>query len=328
MPNSAFLLATLNEQRPNPSSGWTDGLNWQCRETGIIELTPIARANASIVLSAGIHGDETAPIEILDHLLHDLLHQALPLTVRLLIISGNPAAMRSGQRYLDDDLNRLFSGRHQTLANSREAGRAAEIERAVSRFFMAASQLPRQHLDLHTAIRPSLIERFGLLPHQAKAPCDAGLLAWLDGSGIDALIMQRSTSGTFCQYSCDQHAAASCTLELGKVQPFGQNDLSRFALMDEALRRLLSGLPPLERLAPPRRVFRVAREIIKQSDDFELLIDAGTPNFTPYPQGTPIARDGRTIYSVQHAEEWIVFPNSRVKRGLRAGLLLIEDPPG
>lgn len=324
----AFLQATLDAQLPDPACGETAWLTWRCSEPGIVELAPLTGASASIVLSAGIHGDETAPVELLDKLLHDLLHRALPLAVRLLVVFGNPAALRQGQRYVDDDLNRLFSGRHQHLPRSREAGRAAVIEMAVDRFFAAEALLPRWHLDLHTAIRPSLIESFGLLPYQAGRPRDAGLLAWLDGSGIGALIIHRATSGTFCQYSCDRQLAASCTLELGKVQAFGQNDPQRLAGIDDALRRRLAGLPPAPRVAPPWRVFRIASEIIKRSDDFELLIDDASPNFTPYPQGTPIARDGSTLHVVQHAEECLLFPNSRVKRGLRAGLLLLEDRSG
>jgi succinylglutamate desuccinylase len=71
-------------------------------------------------------------------------------------------------------------------------------------------------------------------------------------------------------------------------------------------------------------VFTVIDQITKQSDAFELLVDADVPNFTAYPQGTLLARDGAYRYTVHHAEERIVFPNPSVKPGLRAGLLVIE----
>ena len=46
-------------------------------------------------MSAGVHGNETAPIELLNQLVGDLLIGRLPLTVRLLVVLGNPAAMRA-----------------------------------------------------------------------------------------------------------------------------------------------------------------------------------------------------------------------------------------
>ena len=72
------------------------------------------------------------------------------------------------------------------------------------------------------------------------------------------------------------------------------------------------------------RVFTVIDQLTKQSDAFELLLAADVPNFTPFAKDTLLARDGEYRYTVRHDEERIVFPNARVKPGLRAGLLVIE----
>jgi len=55
-----------------------------------------------------------------------------------------------------------------------------------------------------------------------------------------------------------------------------------------------------------------------------LLVAADVPNFTPFGQGTLLARDGDYRYTVQHAVERLVFPNPAVKPGLRAGLLVVD----
>ena len=51
----------------------------------------------SVLVSAGVHGDETAPIELLGFLVrgHRARHAAL--TCRLLVILGNVDAMRDGR---------------------------------------------------------------------------------------------------------------------------------------------------------------------------------------------------------------------------------------
>jgi len=323
-PLDDFLAFTLTQEMPQPTHGvLPSGVAWRCLGTGVLVCEPVAPTAISVVVSAGIHGDETAPIEIISALLGDIASGAILLRVRLLVLLGNVAAMKEGRRYLDDDLNRLFSGRHHALPQSRETARAAELEAVVGDFFSAAvSNKTRWHLDLHTAIRPSLFERFALLPQRAM-PYGPEVFTWLGALGIEAALLHRSGSGTFAHFSCSEHQALACTLELGKVMPFGQNDLARYASVANGLCRLISGeSQPVGASLP--RVFDVVASLDKQSEAFQLWVDNDTPNFTAYPRGTLLAQDGDYRYEVTHDEERIVFPNPRVKVGLRAGLMVAE----
>lgn len=310
-----------------PASGAGDGLRWRGVAEGILELLPDDEDKAAarcVVLSAGIHGDETAPAELLDALVRDVQQARLPLAVRLLVVLGNPAALRAGQRYVDEDLNRLFAGRRAGRADTSEAARAARIERAMADFVAPGSAAPVLHLDLHTAIRGSYFERFGLLPWRPDARYDPRLLDWLTRCELEAVLINHAPAGTFAFHSSDAFGAASCTLELGEVRPFGQNDLARFTGIDHALRALVSGVPPA---APSRRprVFRVVGELEKKTEAFELLVADDVENFTAFPRGTVIARDGAYRYVVAQEEERIVFPNRTVRPGLRAGMMVVEE---
>lgn len=152
-------------------------------------------------MSAGVHGNETAPIELLNQLVGDLLAGRLPLKVRLLVVLGNPAAMRAGKRYLHSDMNRMFGGRYRNFAASGETVRAQQLERALAAFF-DGEQAARFHYDLHTAIRESRLPRFGILPFQ-KRPYSEPMLQLLDAADLDALVVHSAPGGTFSHYSSE-----------------------------------------------------------------------------------------------------------------------------
>jgi succinylglutamate desuccinylase len=175
---------------------------------------------------------------------------------------------------------------------------------------------------MHTAIRASVFEQFALLPHTG-APLSRAMFEWLRDARIAAVLLHTTKGNTFSHFTAEGCGADACTLELGKVRPFGQNDLARFAGADAALRQLVGGGQGDDGLPLPR-VFTVIDQITKQSDDFELLLASDVANFTAYGRGTLLARDGEYRYVVRHDEERIVFPNATVKPGLRAGLLVVE----
>ena len=323
-----FLAFTLAGEAPAERDGVCAGgaVRWQWLGDGLLAFEPDAAdaaARASVLVSAGVHGDETAPIELLSMLVRDLAAGALPLACRLLVVLGNVPAMRAGERYLDDDLNRLFSGRHAQVPASREAPRAAQLEAAASAFFGAApAGSARWHIDMHTAIRASVFEQFALLPHTGTPPTRA-MVEWLGDARIAAVLLHTAKGNTYSHFTAEHCGALACTLELGKVRPFGQNDLTRFAPADRAVRKLVSG-GRAEGGATLPRVFTVIDQITKQSDALELFVAADVANFTAFTRGTVLAQDGDYRYTVKHDEERIVFPNPTVKPGLRAGLLVVD----
>ena len=168
-------------------------------DTGVLCLEPTGTSPSGrkdIVLSCGIHGNETAPIEICNQLLTRLLSGEIQACHRVLFLFGNPAAMNQGVREVEENMNRLFSGAHskgEGLCN-RERIRAMRLEQYVSRFF-ADSGRPRYHYDLHTAIRGSRHEKFAVYPFPHERPHCKEQVRFLGACGVRTLVIQSRTGG-------------------------------------------------------------------------------------------------------------------------------------
>lgn len=294
-------------------------------DTGVLQLQP-ERTNGStrLIVSAGIHGNETAPIEVLNQLVSELLEEQWPLSLPCLLILGNPPAMAAGDRFVDFNLNRLFSGTHKKpgYASMTEAARAAALEDYCRAFTHADSDLV--HYDLHTAIRPSHREKFALYPFVPGRRVPDQQRDFLLEADVHTLLLQHQAGTTFPSFSSSSLNAESFTIELGKVRPFGQNDLARFSGVERALRRLLKGeqAPHNDNNDVEMTVFEVIHEILNTGDSFRFHVPDDVANFTAYEPGTVIWEDEQTQYRVGNEPESIIFPNRNVPVGQRVGLLV------
>lgn len=327
-----WLSHTLDNARsdlPELQTYLPDGTRIIRKAVGVLDITPPAgRANPNseaLIVSAGVHGNETAPIEVLNGLVSELIDGAWTLACPVLLILGNPQAMVDGERFLEVNLNRLFDGAHRRTeyAGLMEAARAECLEE-ICQQFAGANRQALYHYDLHTAIRPSHRERFALYPFVEGRTVPADQCDFLLEAEVETLLLQHKAGTTFSSFSSSQLNAESFTVELGKVRPFGQNDLQRFSGIRDALRRRLRGqaAPSPQRPFDHLTVFKVVHEILNTGRNFRFHVPDDVANFTEYAPGTVIWEDDATEYRIGDSPEAIVFPNPQVPVGHRVGLMI------
>lgn len=320
-----LLELTLAGREPTEKIQLTrEGVRLHWLANGALEVTPSVSADSGLdlLLSAGIHGNETAPIELLDRLLQGIASGQLVPQARILFLFGNPEAMRRGERFIEQDINRLFSGRHEQSSGP-EALRANELEHLAAAFFSKPGR-SRLHYDLHTAIRGSKIEQFALYPYAEGRVHSPRELARLRAAGIEAVLLQKKVGITFSSYTYAHLDAEAFTLELGKARPFGQNQGVNLDPLERRLRQIIENSEPADGALDGLQLFSVAREVIKHSDAFRLHLPVDVENFSELPVGYLLAEDiAGTRWLVEEAGARIIFPNPKVRNGLRAGILIV-----
>ena len=321
-----LLELTLAGREPTEKTQLTaKGVRMRWLAEGALEVSPPAgRDNGmDLLLSAGIHGNETAPIELLDRLINAIARGEVTPCARILFLFGNPGAMRTGARFVEEDLNRLFNGKHESSSGP-EALRACELEHLAETFFSDPART-RLHYDLHTAIRGSKIEQFALYPYKEGRAHSRQQLARLRAAGMEAVLLQNKPSIVFSAYTYDQLGAEAFTLELGKARPFGQNAGVNVERLELRLKHIIEGTEPAldDGSLDGLQLFSVAREVIKHSDAFILHLPADVENFSELPKGYLLAEDvASTRWVIEESGARIIFPNPKVKNGLRAGIII------
>jgi succinylglutamate desuccinylase len=307
-------------------------------DTGLILFEPVDRpSQKDIILSSGVHGNETAPIEMCAKLIQQLILGELYLSERVLFIFGNPASMNIAERFVEENMNRLFSGGHsidqgagEGLIN-KERHRAYLLENTVRDFYLDGEKLStarqRFHYDLHTAIRGAKYNKFAVYPHTHGKVRKTEQLQFLNACGVNTILLSNSPTTTFSYYSAHKFGADAFTVELGKVKPFGENDMSQFLQAQTTLENFISGEPL--NYSPYNEsdfnIFVISQIVNRTAENFRLNFSDDVENFTDFPIDYVLAHDGDSEIKVKQNGEAIIFPNAQVSIGQRALLTVIPS---
>ncbi len=324
--SNGFIELTQNDQA-EASSDWIDlpnAVQLKLHGRGILQIKPAQNSSQDFVMSCGIHGNETAPIEIVSDLISKIVMGEIEPKVNLLFIIGNPESMKISQRFVHLNMNRLFNEAYKnyelTDESRYEIERAIELESIIKLFYKPNSK--KYHYDLHTAIKPSFHKTFAIRPY-AKQPISLASKKCLQAMGIEAVLQHNKPSTTFSAFSYQTFDAESYTLELGKVKPFGKNDPKDFKKAIDCLTHLIID-KPIPSSTKKIIEYKVVAEIIRQSDAFKFHVAEDVENFTAFPQGYLVAEDSDYNYRVAFKEESVVFPNVNVPIGQRVAVMVTK----
>lgn len=277
------------------SAGAAGDLAGLPRELGAWPREPRSRETL-LVLMGGLHGNEPAGVRAIRHVLAELERLGLELRGRVVGLVGNRAALAAGKRYLETDLNRLWSP--EAVALARGPGEARN-ERAEQRELLATLErhLAQGYrsvvlLDLHSTSAggaPFTLHSDTLRNRPIAFALPVPVL----------LGLEERVEGTLLSWFTDQGHAAVC-LE------GGQNDVPTtvdhhvaaiwLTLVSAGLLEA-AAVPELERqrerLANAARNLPAVVELryrygIAPGATFEML--PGFQNFQPVRRGEPLAR--------------------------------------
>lgn len=321
----SFLVDSLNDDSTHDNKFTTiDGTIFKRHSNGILELIPAnfdCSVTKNIIISCGVHGNETTSIELVNDLVTDLMMGRIKVVHRCLFVIANIDAIKANKRYIDENLNRLFD--EAPRDSTKELVLADNLKIIANSFFKNTSLESRWHFDLHSATRSSQYDTFAVSPKSRYPVRDKELFDLVESGGIEAIVLANAPSCTFSWYTASQLGVKSVTIELGQVRPLGQSNREKLVCFDQTLRSFLANSviqPPSEAAI----IYRVSRTISRMHSDFKFLFDEDVANFTSFIHGEVFGYDGDKPLMAKNDGEAILFPNSNVKLGERAALMVCE----
>lgn len=280
--------------------------------TGVdyVHVFDSGKSGPTVLVQALTHGNEFCGAHALDFLFRDNIR---PQAGRLTVAFANIEAYErfdfddpDASRYIDEDYNRVWGD--DVLFGARYS---VELRRArkLQPFVDAADFLLDIH-SMHEPCRPimvcGIVDKHVALARRVGLPADLLL-----DTGHPAGVRMRDR-GSFNEPASPR---AALLIECGQHWEKSSVDIA----IDTMLRFLTatgsvpwpSIEPRLRVQTPPRqRVIRVTEPVVAQSMNFEFLVPIEGLGVVPK-AGTPIARDGATVWTAPYDDTVLVMPSLR-----------------
>lgn len=272
------------------------------------------RPGPTLLVLAGIHGNEPAGVLAVQRVLGQLQEMELPLAGRIVAIAGNLAALREQRRFLARDLNRGWGAESLAamLAKEEAACSSEDLEQrellTVFTELMSTAGGPVVFVDLHTssADGPPFLcladttdnRRLGLA---TGVPIILGIEETIDGASLEWWA-QHGVMAMAVEGGRHEHPATVGNHEAVLWLVLQHLGMLRSAHVDvarhrEHVQKAVAGAPPIVEITK--------RHAITKADAF--VMAPGFVNFAPVPKGGLLARD-RTGEIRAAAASYVLLP--------------------
>lgn len=276
------------------------------------------KTGPTIVITAGLHGNEPAGTHALRRVFAVLEERKLPLRGKLLGLAGNLAALARDQRYVTRDLNRGWTNakiaellkRDASLDDS-EDREQRELIGIFSGLFTEAqeSKRPVVFLDVHStsaggspfcAMSDTLRNR--RIAFALPVPTILGLeetiagtmLSYLDGLGHISVVFEGGQNQDPTTVDNDEAAIWITLVSAGALR---ESEIPSFASYRERLTKITKDIPHVVEVT--------YRHAIRPEDEF--VMRPGYQNFMPIHAGEVLAHDTRGDVRCHH-DSLILMP--------------------
>lgn len=289
-----------------------DIMKYKEGNTGVdyVHTIDSGRAGPTVMVQALTHGNEFCGAHALDYLMRE---QIRPSAGRLIVAFANVEAYArfdfddpDASRYVDEDFNRVWAD--DVLFGARDS---TELRRArkLQPFVDAADFLLDIH-SMHEPCRPIMVcgtvDKHVAFARKVGVPADLLL-----DTGHPAGVRMRDRGS----FSDPASPRAALLIECGQhwersVVDVAVDTMLRFlaatgSVPAAAIERRLRVTPPAQ-----QRVIRVTEPVVAKSMNFEFVVPIEGLGVVAK-AGTPIARDGETVWSAPYDDTVLVMPSTR-----------------
>ncbi|MEP3210922.1 MAG: succinylglutamate desuccinylase/aspartoacylase family protein [Maribacter sp.] len=286
----------------------------------------------SLIFFGGIHGNEPAGVKALEHLFNTLEKNVFKIRGTLVGIRANLPALLQGKRFLDQDLNRLWTEEKMaeikakpSAEREREEMELLELEQLIGEILIAYEP-PFYFIDFHTTssktlpfitINDALINR--KFSQQFPLPIILGIEEFLEGPLLSRMnklgyVSLGFESGQHVAESAVKNSIAFLWLTLVFAGALPKQDVLHFDSYYEELRSSAN---------EDSNFYEVTyRHELRKRDDFSML--NGYTSFQKVTKGTFMAIQNRK--KILAKENSILFMPLYQKQGAE-GFFLIKKTP-
>ena len=260
-----------------------------------------------LLIIGGIHGDEPCGINAIQAIVQDP-EAYRPTHGKMMLMYGNPQAIKKGVRYIDENLNRIFMKSKENLPDKLLCLEKQRMQQL--KLYMDKADIL---LDIHASYtqksKPFVICEPNAMQLVPFLPCDIVCFGFdsIQPGGTDWYMNSIGKIGICVE--CGYLGAQSST-----------------AVAMNACKSILGALEMSVNRGTRRKQewYQATQQYCARTDNFQLV--RAYADFENIPKGTPFAKDGdQTLYATEGM--YLLFARNTQEKGQEAFLSLVRITP-